>query len=151
MSGTATGPHLHFGVYHLNGTGAVDPYGWSGPGADPYPRDLGDLWLSGSPRFAPVQMPSITLAASSQLDTPTAINVAWGSPGNMSFTINVVTQDGVRRAWTTIQGNGSATFHGKPGQSYWFWANATSDLGWSDAAGSPVVHVPSLSHGALTT
>jgi murein DD-endopeptidase MepM/ murein hydrolase activator NlpD len=151
MTGTATGPHLHFGVYHLNGGGPVDPYGWSGPGADPYSRDLGDLWLSGSPRFAPIQMPSVTMAASSQLDNPATINVAWSSPGDMRFTIYYVTQDGVRRAWTTTQGNGSATFQGKPGLSYWFWASATSDLGWSDAGGSAVVQVPRRSHGAATT
>src|SRR5439155_1688628 len=57
-TGTATGPHLHFRVYRLNGGGPVDPYGWSGGGADPYSRDLGDLWIGGSPRFASIPMPT---------------------------------------------------------------------------------------------
>lgn len=148
MTGTATGPHLHFGVYHLNCNGCpVDPYGWSGPGADPYSRDMGDLWLTGSPRFAAIQMPSVTLGASVELDNPTAIDVSWSSPGNMSFTVYVVTQDATRRVLSTTQGNASLAFHGKVGQRYWFWANATSDLGWTDAAGSPVVQVPHLNHG----
>ncbi|OLB82881.1 MAG: M23 family metallopeptidase [Chloroflexi bacterium] len=148
MTGTATGPHLHFGVYRLNCSGCpVDPYGWSGPGPDPYSRDMGDLWLSGSPRYASIQMPSVTLGATSELDNPNAIDVSWASPGNMAFTVYVVTQDSVRRVLTTTQGNGSLTFHGKPGQRYWFWANATSNLGWTDAAGSQVVHVASLNHG----
>ncbi len=151
MTGTATGPHLHFGVYQVNCNGCpVDPYGWSGTGADPYWRDVGDLWLSGSPRFATIQMPSVTIAASSRLDSPTSIDVAWESPGSVRFAIYAVTQDGVRRAWTTSRGNGSATYQGKPGQSYWFWASATSDLGWSDAGGSAVVQVAKLNHGEAT-
>ncbi|HSS61589.1 MAG TPA: M23 family metallopeptidase [Candidatus Limnocylindrales bacterium] len=151
MTGTATGPHLHFGVYRMNCSGCpVDPYGWSGPGSDPYPRDAGDLWLTGSPRFAPIEMPSVTLGATSRLESPSTIDVTWQSPGSMSFAVFVVTQDGTRRAWTSTQGNGSATFTGKPGQAYWFWATATSDLGWTDAGGSAVVRVPHLSHGEVS-
>jgi murein DD-endopeptidase MepM/ murein hydrolase activator NlpD len=148
MTGTATGPHLHFGVYHLNCNSCpVDPYGWSGSYPDPYNRDVGDLWLSGSPRFASIPLPSVTLSASSEVDSPATIDVSWSSPGNVAFTVYYVTQSGLRQAWTSSRGNGSATFHGKAGQRYWFWASATSDLGWSDAAGSPVIQVPHLNHG----
>lgn len=149
MSGTATGPHLHFGVYHVDGSGAVDPYGWSGPGADPWPRDVGDLWLGGSPRYAPIQLPSVSVSAATEVDNPYAIDVSWSSPGAMSFTIYYVTQHGTERQWVTPRGNGTAVFQGKPGQTYWFWASATSGLGWTDASGSPVVTLPHPSRGAV--
>ena len=48
-SGCSTGAHLHFGVYTTSSWTAVDPYGWNGPaGADPWPSDIGDLWLTGN-------------------------------------------------------------------------------------------------------
>ena len=151
MTGTATGPHLHFGVYRLNGGGPVDPYGWGGSYPDPWPKDAGNLWMGGSPRFAPIQMPSVTVTATSRLDNPTIIDVSWSSPGSMRFTVYLVNPNGSRSAWTTTSGNGSATFVGKPGLSYWFWANATSSLGWSDAGGSPVVQVPHRVHRDLSS
>ncbi len=148
MTGTATGPHLHFGVYKTNCNGCpVDPYGWSGPGADPYPGDLGDLWIGGSPRFASIEMPNVTVTAAVELDNPLAIDVAWSSPGSVTIRVYIVTQDGTRHGWTNTRGNGSATFYGKPGQAYWIWATATSDLGWTNGGGSPVVRVPALNHG----
>jgi murein DD-endopeptidase MepM/ murein hydrolase activator NlpD len=150
MTGTATGPHLHFGVYKTNCNSCpVDPYGWSGSYADPWTRDVGDLWLGGSPRFAQVQLPSISVTASSEDADPTKIDVHWLSPGTNSFTLYVVSQDGRRDLWTTANGNGSAVYDGRPGHTYWFWVNATSDLGWQDAAGSNVVQVPVPGRGAL--
>jgi murein DD-endopeptidase MepM/ murein hydrolase activator NlpD len=152
MTGTATGPHLHFGVYKTNCNSCpVDPYGWSGSYADPWTRDVGDLWLGGSPRFAQVQLPSITVTAGSEAADPTKIDVAWRSPGTNSFTVYVVGQDGRRDVWTTTPGNASAVFQGRPGHTYWFWVNATSDLGWEDAGGSDVVQVPVPGRGALPT
>jgi hypothetical protein len=135
----------------MNGGGPVDPYGWGGSSPDPWSKDVGDLWLGGSPRFASIQMPSVTVGAAPQLDSPSNIDVSWASPGSMHFTVYAVNQNGVRTLWTTTNGNGSATFHGKPGQRYWFWASATSGLGWNDAAGSDVVQVPRLNHGEATS
>lgn len=151
MTGTATGPHLHFGVYHTNGTGPVDPYGWGGSYADPWTRDVGNLWLGGSPRFAQVQRPSVTVSAVSESDNPANIDVEWRSPGTNSFTVYVVDQYGRRDVWTTTSGNASATYHGKAGRSYWFWVDAVSDLGWEDAGGSGVIQVPIPGHGVLPT
>lgn len=55
-TGCSTTPHLHFAVYrsraNASGTSLIDPYGWSGPGEDPWTLDpLGaesvDLWQEG--------------------------------------------------------------------------------------------------------
>src|SRR2546423_12933621 len=111
---------------------------------------MGDRWLSGSQSYASIQMPSVTLDATSELHNPNAIDVSWASPGNMAFTVYVVTQDSVRRVLTTTQGNGSLTFHGKPGRRDWLWANATSNPGRTHAAGAQAAHVARLNHGGTS-
>lgn len=151
-TGTATGPHLHFGIYYISGAGPVDPYGWSGSYPDPYSKDLGDLWLGGSPRFASIALPKVSVAASAQLDSPAAVTVSWSSPGaGALFNVYAVSQSGAMKMWRSHIGAGSAVFQGKAGQSYWFWASVTTELGWTDAAGSPLVSVPIANHGAAQT
>jgi murein DD-endopeptidase MepM/ murein hydrolase activator NlpD len=151
MTGTATGPHLHFGVYRIGCNGCpVDPYGWGGSTPDPWgSKDAGDLWIGGSPRYADIAMPHVTVSAVLQVDNPKVIDVAWSSPGTGThFTVFAVTQDGVRRSWSDTWGDGHATYVGKPGETVWFWSTVTTDLGWWDGAGSAVVQVPHVSHGA---
>ena len=53
MTGCTNGPHLHFGVLRLTHTNngrptPVDPFGWQGPGVDPWaqhPDGAASLWL----------------------------------------------------------------------------------------------------------
>jgi murein DD-endopeptidase MepM/ murein hydrolase activator NlpD len=144
-TGTATGPHLHFGVYHMNGGGPVDPYGWSGSYPDPYSKDLGDLWVDGSPRYPDIPLPKVTVTATQVLGDPTAIKVTWSSPGGGNlFTVYSVGPDGALRIWKSRVPAGSAQFHGQAGRLYWFWAAVTTDLGWKDANGSSVVGLKSV-------
>ena len=149
-TGTATGPHLHFGIYRMNGGGPVDPYGWSGSYPDPYPKNLGDLWVGGSPRFAPITMPNVTVNAAATPDDPRAINISWSSPGaGNSYKVYVGSANGNMTLWNGNTGPGSSVFHGKDGQTYWFWASVRTGLGWTDAGGSELVTVPRSIHGEV--
>ena len=152
MTGTATGPHLHFGVYNIHRSQTpVDPYGWSGNYPDPYSWDQGDLWLTGSPRFASIAMPKVTVNAAPQLDDPTAIDLAWSSPGSgNSYNVDVVSESGAMKPLIRRAAAGSAVFHGRPGQKFWFWVSVTTDLGWTDESGTGMISLPAVNHGQAT-
>jgi murein DD-endopeptidase MepM/ murein hydrolase activator NlpD len=54
-TGNCSGPHLHFQVNNTNNASGqpqpIDPNGWTGGGADPWPYDLGYLWSTPTPSF----------------------------------------------------------------------------------------------------
>jgi len=143
-TGSATGPHLHFGIYSTTRQyTAIDPYGWSGPPPDPYSWDVGDLWLGGSPRYADIPMPKVSVTSVPDPTDPTAIDVSWSSPGDGNvFTVDVVQRNGHMKPFSDRVGAGSAVFHGTPGQVYWFWVSVTTNLGWKDANGSQPIRLP---------
>jgi hypothetical protein len=90
-TGCSSGPHLHFGVYITSSWTAVDPWGWSGaPGADPWPSDPGNLWLTGYAQFPLPSAPSNVVA----IPGIQSAQVSWTPPsfsGGTSITSYVVT------------------------------------------------------------
>lgn len=139
-TGGVTGAHLHFGAYRTLGMVPIDPYGWSGSGPDPWPRDAGNLWLGGAPREPQIVLPRVTVAAEHDPNDPGAISVRWASPGGEPrFEVRVVEDDGVSAAWLDGVVTGAATFRGRSGHRYWFWVTVRTDLGWRDSALSDTV------------
>jgi hypothetical protein len=95
-------------------------------------------------------MPSVTVNATAHTDDPTAIDVSWSSPGDGNrYKLYVVSTTGAMTLWNGNAGPGSAVFRGKNGQSYWFWASVTTNLGWTDAGGSPLITVPRSNRGEV--
>ena len=136
-TGSSTGEHLHWGVYKKQGLVPIDPYGWSGDFPDPWPQDIGNLWLGGGPRFAPVPQPRVSITAL-PADIQDQMTVSWTSGAAGSIDIDVVDGVGVR-SWLHSAGAGQAVFQGTPGHSYWFLATLHDPLGWADSAGSGTI------------
>jgi hypothetical protein len=129
-TGCSTGAHLHFGVYITSSWTAIDPFGWTGaPGADPWPSDQGDVWLTGMPAnplpYAPT---AVTAVAGFQ-----SALISWqppsfdGGSGISSYTVSA--SPGGSSA--TAAGNlTSATVSGlTTGTAYTFTVAAMNNVG----------------------
>jgi hypothetical protein len=131
-TGCSTGPHLHFGVYITSSWTAVDPWGWWGPaGADPWPADPGDLWLTGSAQF-PLPAPPANVIAVAGNGTAT---VGWSPPGfsgGIPVTSYTVTASPSGRSATVGGSATTATVSGlSNGRSYTFTVTASNGAGAS--------------------
>jgi hypothetical protein len=134
-TGCSTGAHLHFGVYITSSWTAIDPFGWTGaPGADPWPSDQGDLWLTGMPANP---LPYAPNAVSAAAGFQSAL-VSWQPPsfdgGNGISSYTVTASPGGSTA--TAAGNlTSATVRGlTTGTAYTFTVTAMNNVGAGPAS-----------------
>ena len=138
-TGCSSGPHLHFGVYITSSWTAVDPWGWSGAGADPWPSDPQNLWLTGYAQFPLASAPSNVLAGAGNASA----TVSWTAPsfngGTSIASYSVTSTPG--GIVTTVPGTSTtATVIGLAnGTPYTFSVTAINSVGASvSTASNPV-------------
>jgi len=89
-TGCSSGAHLHWGAYVTSSWTAIDPYGWSGAVADPWPADAGSLWLTSSPQYP---LPDAATGPTAVAGNGSAL-VTWQAPaftGGLPITTYTVT------------------------------------------------------------
>ena len=142
-TGCSTGPHLHFGVYVTSSWTAIDPWGWWGAaGADPWPSDPGNLWLTGYAQFPIPWAPANATAVAADRS---AI-VSWSAPGFDGGTgisqYQVTASPGGATA-TVGGGTLTATVGGlADGTSYTFTVTALNTIGAGPASAASNSVVP---------
>jgi murein DD-endopeptidase MepM/ murein hydrolase activator NlpD len=143
-TGCSTGPHLHFGVYITSSWTAVDPWGWWGAaGADPWPSDPGNLWLTGYAQYPlPWAPTNVTAVAADR----SAI-VSWSAPsfdgGNPISIYQVNASPGTAVATVAGPATSVVVSGTTNGRSYTFTVTAINVVGSGpgSAASSAVVPV----------
>src|ERR1700694_1673659 len=135
-TGCSSGPHLHFGVYITSSWTAVDPWGYSGAGADPWPSDPGVLWLTGAAKFPVPTAPTNVTAISGNASA----TVSWSAPsfdGGPGLVYYVVSPS-PSSPTTTVAGNvTSAVVTGlSNGTAYNFAVAALTRIGWAASSAS---------------
>ena len=139
-TGSSTGEHLHFGVYHHGTWVPVDPFGWSGPGRDPWLEDAGNLWLNGAAKSPVISLPKVAAKAETAGDG-IDVQVSWSSTGpGVAYDVTQYRDD---EQGTTLLRRSTATstlVHGEAGHTYWFLVTALTTLGESDVNATTVVN-----------
>jgi len=144
-TGCSSGPHLHFGVYVSSTWNAIDPWGWQGAaGADPWPYDQGDLWLTGDPQNP---IPGAPVNVSATAGNAVAA-VTWSAPaftaGNsiVSYTVTASPGGGT----VSVPGGATtATVSGlTDGTSYTFSVTASNSVGQGPASAASNAVTPTL-------
>jgi murein DD-endopeptidase MepM/ murein hydrolase activator NlpD len=138
-TGCSSGPHLHYGVYITSSWTAIDPWGWSGAGADPWPSDVGNLWLTGYAQFPLPSAPTNVLAGAGNASA----TVNWTAPAfNGGTPINTYTITASPGGITANAAGTStaATIVGLTnGTAYTFTVTAVNSVGASVSAPSNAV------------
>jgi murein DD-endopeptidase MepM/ murein hydrolase activator NlpD len=154
-SGNSTGPHLHFQVSNP-GNKSVDPYGWTGDYADPWPYDPpNSLWVA-YPSVIPFYGSNVTVLPTDGIPLPypaapnNPVVVDDGSAGYSEFPSGCTTIVST----TPTQSEGGSMRFVKP----MIFGIATCTARWQFPSGQPAglysvyVRIPSLhasSEGAI--
>ena len=137
-TGCSSGPHLHFGTYITSSWTAIDPWGWWGaPGADPWPSDAGNLWLTGVAQYPVPSAPgNVTAAAVGN----NAATVSWAPPafdGGNAITGYTVTSSPAGITASAPASATSATVNNLPGGTAYTFTVAANNAAGKGAASSP--------------
>ena len=135
-TGNSSGPHLHFGVYLMPSWTAIDPWGWTGSGADPWPSDTGNLWIGGSPHDAGPDAPTGVTATVSG----TSVTVKWTpgpSDGGSPLTMFTVTSSPSNQALVVGGTSRSATLSCLPRNTAFTFAVTPANRNSNGAQSAP--------------
>jgi hypothetical protein len=137
-TGCSSGAHLHFGTYITSSWTAIDPWGWWGAaGADPWPSDPGNLWLTGIAQYPVPTAPGGVTATALGNNSAT---VSWTPPafdGGNAITGYTVTSSPAGSTATAAGSATTATVNNLPGGTAYTFTVAASNAAGRGAASSP--------------